>query len=229
MGDSIKYVGYIEAKLSLPMGSHNFEVEALLLVLPTTEYQKRVPVAIGTTITDMAVDYISQNSPNNLSQSWKAVCCAIQSRWLVQAQPIHKYFIMTTKPVTLPPFSMTTIKGSTKLRSHGMMLNLIVESSDSTQLPPSVQCAPTYCILEPGSNRVGVGLRNVLAKTITIPSRTVLCQLQQARMVPQDQASKLLNKQGTTGGKGGSWILDQLNLEGLNSWTEEQQQSGKNL
>ena len=71
--DSIKYVGYIDAKLSLPMGSHTFEVEACLLVLPTTEYQERVPVATGTTITDMAVDYIGQNSPKNLSQSLKAV------------------------------------------------------------------------------------------------------------------------------------------------------------
>ena len=136
--DSIKYVGYIAAKLSLPMGSHNFDVEALLLILSTTEYQKRVPVAIGTTITDMAVDYISQNNPKNLSQSWKAVCCATQTRQLVQAQPIHKYFIKTTKPVTLPPFSTTTIKGSTKLKGHGMRLDLIAEPSDSTQLPPSV-------------------------------------------------------------------------------------------
>ena len=62
------------------MGPYTFEVEALLLVLPTTEYQNRVPVAIGTTITDMAVDYIGHNSPKNLSQSWKAVCCATQSK-----------------------------------------------------------------------------------------------------------------------------------------------------
>ena len=80
LGDSIKYVGYIEAKLALPLGSHTFEVEALLPVLPTTDYQKRVPVAIGTTITDMVVDYISQNQPHNVSKSWKAVYCAIQSR-----------------------------------------------------------------------------------------------------------------------------------------------------
>ena len=51
------------------MGSHTFEVEALLLVLSTTDYQRRVPVAIGTTITDMAVDYISQNHPTNVSKS----------------------------------------------------------------------------------------------------------------------------------------------------------------
>ena len=78
---------YIEAKLSLPMGTHTFEIEGLLLVLPTTEYQKRVPVAIGTTITDMAVDFINQKNPENVSKSWKVVCCAIQSKRLVQAQP----------------------------------------------------------------------------------------------------------------------------------------------
>ena len=46
-------------------------------------------------------------------------------------------------------------------------------------------------------------------------------------MVPDDQSSK--SKQDPTGGKGGSWILDQLNLEGLNSWTREQQQSSRDL
>ena len=78
--DSINYVDYIEATLTLPLGSQTFEVEALLLVLPSTDYQKRVPVAIGTTITDMVVDFINQNNPGNISKSWKAVCCATQSK-----------------------------------------------------------------------------------------------------------------------------------------------------
>ena len=211
------------------MGSHTFEVEALLLVLPTTDYQRRLPVAIGTTITDMAVDFISQDQPTNVIKSWKAVCCATLSRQLAQAQPTSKYFVRTTKLVTLPPFSTSTIRGSTKLRSHGMRLNLIAEPSDCAQLPPSVHCAPSYCILELCSNGVAVGLRNVLAKTITIPSQTVVDQLQQARMVPGDNTSKSQDNQGPTGGKGGSWILEQLHLEGLDSWTVEQQQSIKEL
>ena len=141
------------------MENHTFAIEALLLVLPTTEYQKRVPVAVGTTITDMAVDFIHENNPEYVSKSWKAVCNATQSSRLVQALPSKKGFIKTTKQVTLPPFSTTIIKGSTKLRSHVMRLNLIAESSTSTHLPPSVQCVPTYCTLEPGSNRVAVGLK----------------------------------------------------------------------
>ena len=141
------------------MGSQSFEIEALLLFLPSTDYQKRVPVAIGTTIIDMVVEFINQNNPENISKSWKAVCCATQSKWLVQTQPENKYIVRTTKPNTLPPFSTTTIKGSTKLGSHGMRLNLVAEPSDCTQLLASVQCAPTYCILEPRSNRVAVGLK----------------------------------------------------------------------
>ena len=85
-GDNIKYLGYIEATLTLLLGSQSFEIETLLLVLPSTDYQKRVPVAIGTTITDMVVDFINKTKPENISKSWKAVCCATQSKWLVQAQ-----------------------------------------------------------------------------------------------------------------------------------------------
>ena len=182
------------------MGSQSFEIEALLLVLPSTDYQQRVPIAIGTNITDMVVDFINKIKPDNLSKSWKAVCCATQSKWLVQAQPENKFLVRTTKPVTLPPFSTTTIRGSTKLRSHGMRLNLIAEPSNCTQLPTGVQCTPTYCTLEPGSNRVAVGIKNISARAITIPSTVVVGRLQQARMIPDDQSSK--PKQGPTGGKG---------------------------
>ena len=100
-----------------------------------------------------------------------------------------------------------------------MRLNLVAELYDCTQLPSSVQCAPTYCILEPGSNRVAAGLKNISAKAITIPSRIVVGKLQHTRMVSDVKASKL--KQGPTGGKGGSWILDQLNFEGLERWSLE--------
>ena len=207
------------------MGSHSFETEALLLVLPSTDYQQRVPVAIGTTITDMAVEYIGKFKPENLSKSWKAVYCATQSKWLVQAQPENKFLIRTTKSVTLPPFSTTTIRGCTKLRSHGMRLNLIAEPSNCTQLPASVQCTPTYCTLEPGSNRVSVGVKNISSRAITIPSRVVVGRLKQARMVPNDQSSK--SKQNPTGG--GFLGFGPAKFGGLNSWTREQQQSTRDF
>ena len=114
-----------------------------------------------------------------------------------------------------------------------MRLNLLIaETSKSTHLPSSVQCVPTYCTLEPGSNRMAVGLRNSSSKSTTIPSWAVVGQLQQTKMVPQIQkvqASKEQDKQGPNWGKEGTWVLDQLNLEGLNDWTADQQQAAKDL
>ena len=86
-----------------------------------------------------------------------------------------------------------------------MRLNLIAEPSNCTQLPASVQCTPTYCTLEPGSNSIAVGVKNISARAITIPSRAVVGRLQQARVIPDDQSSK--PEQDPTGGKGvlGFW------------------------
>ena len=104
-----------------------FETETLLLVLPTTEYQKRVPVTISTLFTDMTVDSLGTLDQSKLSTTWKTVCCATQSRIKVQAQQLQKSTVKTTKPITLPPFSTTVVKRHTKLKGHGMRLNLIAE------------------------------------------------------------------------------------------------------
>ena len=172
------------------MGTHVFMTETLLLVLPTTEYQKRVPVTIDTSLTDMAGDSLGTLDQAKLTTPLKTLCCATQSQRKVQAQQIQKNTVKTTKTITLPPFSTTIVREHTKLKGHGMKLNLIAEPSENNQLPPSVQCTPTYCNLEPGSNRVTVGLRNVLAEQITILSRTVVCQIQLANMVPKIQTPK---------------------------------------
>ena len=109
-----------------------------------------------------------------------------------------------------------------------MKRNLIAEPSENNQLPSSVQCTPTYYNWEPGSNRVTVGLRNVSAKQITIPSRTVVCQIQLANMVPKLQTPKEQDPSEQKG-KDNSWILDQLDLGEISTWSVEQQQAAKKL
>ena len=105
------------------MGTHVFKTEALLLVLPTTQHHKRVPVTIGTSLTDMAVDSLGTLDQTKLTTPWKTVWCATKSQRKVQAQQIHKNTVKTTKPITLPPFSTTIVHGHTKLKGHGMKLN----------------------------------------------------------------------------------------------------------
>ena len=221
-------MGFIEADLSFPKGTNVFKADALLLVLPTTEYQKRVPVTIGTSLTDMAVDSLGTSDTANLTTPWKTVCCATQSRRRIQAQHLQKQTVKTTKPITLPPFSTTIVHEHTKLKSHGVKLNLIAEPFRDSQLPSSIQCTPTYCNLEPGSNRVTVGLRNISAKKITVPSRTIVCHVQLANIVPPIQTPKV---QTLTENKkeDDSCILDQLDLGEISTWSVEQQQGARKL
>ena len=221
-------MGFIEAELTFPMGTHVFKTEAFLLVLPTTEYQKRVPVTIGTSLTDMAVDSLGTSDSSKLSTPWKTVCFATQTRRKIQAQQFQKQTVKTTKPITLPPFSTTIVHGHTKLKSHGVKLNLIAEPFKDSHLPSSIQCIPTYCNLEPGSNRVTVGLRNVSARKITVPSRTIVCQIQLANMVPPIQTPK---EQPPTENKkeDESCILELLDLGEISTWSVEQQRATRKL
>ena len=91
-----------------------------------------------------------------------------------------------------------------------------------------MQCTPTYCNLEPGSNRVTAGLRNVSAKQITIPSRTVVCQIQLANMVPKIQTPT--GQDPSENKEDNSWILDKLRLWGeISTWSVDQQQAARKL
>ena len=128
-------MGFIEAELSFPMGTHVFLTEDLLLVLHTAEYQKRVPVTIGTSLTDLAVDLLGTLDQSKLTTPWKTMHCATQSQRKMQAQQIQKNTVKTNKPITLPPFSTTIVRGHTKLKGHDMKLNLIAEPSENNQLP----------------------------------------------------------------------------------------------
>ena len=129
--------------------------------------------------------------------------------------------------LNLATFSPTIVWGHTKLKGHGLKLNLIAEPSENNQLPSNVQCTPTYCNLEPGSNRVTVGLRNVSAKQITVLSRTVVCHIQLASMVPKLQTPT--EQDPSENKEDNILILDQFDLGEISTWSVEQQQAAKKL
>ena len=71
----------------------------------------------------------------------------------------------------------------TKMKGHGIKLNLIVKPVPDGQFLNSIQCTPTYCNPEPASSIITVGLRHVAAKKTIIPAKTRICQVQIANNV----------------------------------------------
>ena len=91
-------------------------------------------------------------------------------------------------------------KGQLQVAEPWHVAQPAAESSKGIQLPSGVQCAPTYCTLEPGSSSVAIGLRNISSQSIIVPFRVVVGQLQQAT-IQTVQASGKQNKQGSSGGR----------------------------
>ena len=92
-------IGLYRSRIIFPMGTHVFTTEAPLLVLPNTEYQKKVSVTISTPLTDMAVDSLGTLDPTKLTTPWKTMCWATWSWRKVQAQQIQKNTVKITNPI----------------------------------------------------------------------------------------------------------------------------------
>ena len=88
-GDIKDYLSYMEANSPLPIGKKYLRWMVFMLVMTTTEYNRRVPVAIGTSITDLSINYLNTSYFNKASQSWETVCCATQTKRQVQSQQNH--------------------------------------------------------------------------------------------------------------------------------------------
>ena len=88
-----------------------------------------------------------------------------------------------------------------------MRFNVIAETIINNKSPQCIHCAPTYCNLEPGSNRVSKGFRNISAKRITVPAKAIITQVELANMVPKLHAPVGQVYVKPHKEKNGSWIL----------------------
>ena len=72
-GDILYCYGYIEAKLSLPVGNKMLDINAPLLDLPSTEYHNRIPIPIGTSITNLIIDSVDASDMPHNHGKWFAI------------------------------------------------------------------------------------------------------------------------------------------------------------
>ena len=73
-----------------------------------------------------------------------------------------------------------------------------------------------------------MGLRNISARKITVPSKTIICQIQLANLIPPMNTSTYQTP--SEGEKEDDpCILEQLDLGKLSTWTEGQQHAARKL
>ncbi len=83
-GNFLPYTGYIEASVSIPSIADEAEHTTILLVIPDTEYNRRVPVLLGTNVLRPLMDMCQQqNGPRYLQT------VARSTPWWLTFRSIH--------------------------------------------------------------------------------------------------------------------------------------------
>ena len=109
-----------------------------------------------------------------------------------------------------------------------MWVHVLMELMLGPQLPAAVVPTVTYGELHPGSSRVPICLHNLSTYTIEIPMRAMVRQVVPANQVPLVVHPTMTTEESHNKSQKG-WVLEALDLQGLNKWSEPEQKQVREL
>ena len=92
--------------------------------------------------------------------------------------------VKLTKNVTIRPLETIETTGISKVPNHEKCVNAIIEPSPVDWQGNEVYTVPGYNILKVGSKQVGMVLRNLSSRTITLERGTVVAYVTAASKIP---------------------------------------------
>ena len=136
--------------------------------------------------------------------------------------------VCTTQKITIPPFHTLTLKGNAGIKGHYLKVHVLTEPALGPQLPAAVVPIATYGELHPGSSRVLICLCNMSSHAMEVPAKTVVGQVTPANQVPP-VVHPTRNTTDTTTKSCNGWVLEALDLQGLQDWPESEQEQAREL
>ena len=132
-GGSVPYDGYVEVRMQIP-GIAAFDLDVLMLVIPESEYSKRVPVTIGTLHIDEILNLITDEEIRQADKSWQRgiIACkiAIKTAQLKENKDVLDKIsgqVKLTRNVTIPALDTVNISGVTHVNAHSKRVNIVTE------------------------------------------------------------------------------------------------------
>ena len=173
-GQMLQYMGYVIATVQLP--DINQEVDAMVLVVPDIGYNCTTPVLIGTNI----LQHLHSSESVQHEYPWGSVFKCMSAQVKDISVPAK-----ATKAYTVPGESGLFIDGIVHAPLFSGRISVVAEAPVSP-LGGSVVVTPSVQYLSPGTSRVCLEVKNYGKQPVNIPSKTVLCTLQQTSIVPPD-------------------------------------------
>ena len=102
--------------------------------------------------------------------------------------------IKLTKNMTIKPFDTVETMGIIKVLNHEKGVNIIIEPSPVERQGNEVYTVPGYDFLRAGSKQMGLALRNLSSRTVTLKRGTVVAHITATKKVPPQLAPRLITK-----------------------------------
>ena len=172
-GKSIPYLGCIAATVEATFLKGK-EIDVLAVVVPSTAYHSEVPIVIGTNVIDKYKELSDETT--GVPDVWKRAFIALHGfGGIVRSTNNH--------PLELQPFETITVSG--QVRKHRDIESVVTEATDTASSRIGV-CPRVVTLSKPGKTaRVPVRIFNMSASVLSIPPKSVLCQLQEVKVIRQ--------------------------------------------
>ena len=184
-GHPLRYLGYIKVDISFPQGVNDVSQPALVLVVPDTDYNKEVPLLIGTNlIKHFFHEQLENLGPDTdnwpVSSAWKLAYQAM----VTVIRKVDDKVIVAGEQVEIPAHSKAIITGLGQTGSLPGHCTALLEPSN-VSLPQGLVISSSFVQLKPGLDKhyVQVPVHNVSGSDITISRNTKLCKMQYAVQV----------------------------------------------
>ena len=169
-GHSIPYKGYVFVDVSAPFND-SVSQSIPILVVSLTEYNKTVPVIVGTNILERFQDV--ETDQCQIPDSWNTAFKALVS-------PLVGV-VKTTNRVVLQPFESKTITGFARKTQD--VESAVTEPTGDGTSRVSV-CPRVIALNKPGkSARIPVKVFNMSARPVTIPAKSPVCELKEVTVL----------------------------------------------
>ena len=172
-GRKLPYSACIEA--SVKMSFCPEPITILALVVPTTRYNSKVPVLVGTNVINRVQESCPADKIPGIPTQWQNAFVSMQSGFVGVVKSTNK------KDIKIQPLQTVTVSGL--VRKQKEVETAITENTEAASSRIGV-CPRLVSLDQTGQNqRVSVRVFNISAKTITVQPKTPLCQLQEVKVL----------------------------------------------
>ena len=188
-GEKLPYSGYIEVTISTNGLENSDNLPKFpLLIVPNNNYNRNVPILLGTNVLQYFLNDVQQQYGMNFLQKAKMFTpWYLTFRTMVLQQKElrrnnNRLGIIKSAEnhcVFIPPNTSITINGYVDKGMPHHTTTALLHSTASSSIPNDLEIAPTIINYQyPMKNLVKVNIDNVTTRTVCLQPKTVLCEIQ---------------------------------------------------